>query len=117
MYSLPRNPFNLISAFISDNGCFFDTNDLIKEFCITLILRSLFWGTFWIIPLYSPKASSGILYSLFRGKFLLENGDIFAPLVLGFNNGIILSELTYLNSNRISSSVSSILYIIDGFVS
>lgn len=108
MYSLPRNPFNLISAFISDNGCFFDANDLIKEFCITLILRNLFWGIFWINSLYLFKASSGILYSSFRGKFLLENGDIFAPLVLGFNNGIILSELTYLNSNRISSSVSSI---------
>lgn len=75
MYSLPRNPFNLISAFISDNGCFFDANALIKEFCITLILRSLFWGIFWIIFLYLFKASSGILYSL-----LLINCDLSANI-------------------------------------
>lgn len=43
------------------------------------------------------------------------NGDILAPFVLGFNSGIILSELTYLNLNRISESNSSTSNIIDGF--
>jgi len=39
-----------------------------------------------------------------------------APLVLGFNNGMILSELIYLNWKRTSESVSSILKIIDGSI-
>ena len=43
-----------------------------------------------------------------------EKGLIWEPDVLGFNNGIILSELTYLNLNRISESVSSISNIRDG---
>lgn len=67
-----------------------------------------------MISLYRVNLSSGILKSLFRGKFFGENGLIEAPLVLGFNNGIILSELTYLNLNRISESVSSIPNIRDG---
>ena len=45
------------------------------------------------------------------------NGLMFAPDVLGFNNGIILSESTYLNLNRTSSSVSSISNIIEELIS
>jgi len=57
------------------------------------------------------------LKSLFLGKFFELNGLIFEPLVLGFNNGIILSELAYLNLKRISESVFSISKIMDGLVS
>lgn len=64
--------------------------------------------------MYCVNLSSGILKSLFRGKFFGENGLIDAPLVLGFSKGITLSELTYLNLNRISESVSSISNIRDG---
>ena len=51
------------------------------------------------------------------GKLRDEKGLIDAPAVLGFNNGIILSELQYLNLNNTSESVSSVSKIIEGFVS
>lgn len=50
------------------------------------------------------------------GRFLDENGLMPAPDVFGFNSGIILLELAYLNLNRTSESVSSMSNMIDGLV-
>lgn len=66
-----------------------------------------------MISLYCVNLSSGIL-KLDFGRFLDEKGLIWEPDVLGFSKGITLSELTYLNLNRISESVSSMSNIRDG---
>lgn len=80
------------------------------------MLRRFSYGKNAVIFLYSSNLSSGSSKFDF-GLFLLLKGLILQPFVLGFNNGIILSELTYLNLNNTSESVFSISNIKLGSIS